>query len=564
MEAMDPITSMGIAKMPITNITSYDVLADPSVEGVVGEYQLDNYSKNIGNNRLKVFLTLYKQDYERTRRQNDVAGCESIVEDILHTLNAKCVPTGRFLVNAVSSASTSASASANGGQLPQPNNPVWNLMGEKEAKQLIRGILDGVPPPFSYHYQKQQIQEHQPSAHFASYNTNDTDEHKRRRRSSLLRRSASDSLLDDSKKVSRYDQHQQQQFEGRRMSKEEPIWSSCRRSNSNGVVSSLNRMDVILTSNRKALDPNCQSIGNNRLHILVAMQSGKYQVANMMQKDAILDEIMQTVNSFWKGRFLTESLDGSYEILDNADAKRALRNVFEMRSGQNLFTQGSSPGLNITTSNISSGLNNSQLMGNGSEGHDFNKMNLGNNMNNNNGNNLRDTLNTMRHVSMPSLPSSNIGTIANDTKRMLSRHISSSLLPNQLSSSTLSRIEPQVAVSGIEDLRSAAIKSLQKQKARQQVANRLEKVSSMRLSQQQLLNQQLQIQIGQSNSLNSLKNLNGVYNNDNNFTNNANASFPSYSMSGGSTRRQSSIFGAFDSSMMDEIVDAGCFDDEDE
>mmetsp|Transcript_25207 Transcript_25207/g.69501 ORF Transcript_25207/g.69501 Transcript_25207/m.69501 type:complete len:562 (-) Transcript_25207:247-1932(-) len=561
MEAMDAITSMGMGMgtgtQAIANITGYDVLVDPPVEGVVGEYQLDNYGKNVGNNRLKVFLTLYKQDYDRARRQNDVGGCESIVKDIIHTLNTKCVPTGRFLLNAVSS----MKGIMNGSHRGQMNVPIWNLMGEDDSKRLIHGILCGVPPPLSYRFWQQQIQDHQLGAQNNGCNSQETDELKRRRRSSLLRRSASDSLLDDSKKVSRFDQQQQQQFEGRRMSKEEPIWSSCRRSTSNGIVS-LNRMDVILTSNREALDPNCQSIGNNRLHILVAMQSGKYQLANYRQKDAILDEVMQTVNSFWKGRFLTESLGGSYEVLDNADAKRALRNIFDMRSGQNLFTQPSSQGMNITPNTISSGLNNSQLMGNSSGSQEFNNTNSGNDVNNGSGNgsgnNLRNSLNRMKQVSTSSLQPRNGNNISNDTKRMLSRQMSTSLLPNQLSSSTLSRIEPPVAVSGIDDLRSAAIKSLQKQKARQQVANRLEKVS-MRTSQQKF-QQPFQIQIGQNNGM---SNTNGVHSNDNNFHNIGNASFPSYSMGGGAKRRQSSIFGALDSTVMDEIV-GGCFDDEDD
>merc|ERR1719223_1997710 len=111
---------------------------------------------------------------------------------------------------------------------------------------------------------------------------------------------------------------------------------------------------------------------------------------------------------------------------------------------------------------------------------------------NNDMNKNRNQFNAMRNSSTSALPSGSNGFISNDTKKMLSRQMSSSMVPNQMSSSPLSRIEPPIALSGINDLRSAAIKSLQKQKARQQVANRLEKVS-MRNSQQQLqLQHQLQ------------------------------------------------------------------------
>lgn len=545
MQAMDSMHSNGVRN--ITNITSYDVLADPSVEGVVGEYQLDNYKKNVGNNRLKVFLALHQQDYDGARRQDNVLGCESIVANILHTLNQKCVPTGRFLINTV----TNFRMNNMGQVVPSasPQTPIWKLMGEHEAKQLIHGILKGVLPPDLYRYMQHQQQQQQQQRGAVQSNFNSSDEtevHKRRRRSSLLRRSASDSLLDDSKKVSRFDQ-QQFGLQNRRMSREEPIWSSSRRITNNGIVS-LNRMDVILTSTMDALDPNCQSIGNNRLHILVAMQSGKYQQANDRQKEAILDEVMQTVNSFWKGRFLTESMDGFYEVLDNEDAKCSLRHIFDMRSGQNLHSQSSAPAMNITP-NISSRLNNNPpLLGRENRHCEFDGINTTDKYSNLFRN---DHLNMMRNVSTSALPCGNNGLISDDTKKMLSRQISSSLIPTPISASSLSRIEPPIALSGINDLRSAAIKSLQKQKARQQVANRLEKVS-MRNSQQQL---QMQHQLQQPININMMNGVNG--------NNNINQVFPSFSMSGGAKRRASSIFGALDPSVMDEIVD-GCFDDEDD
>jgi hypothetical protein len=544
MQAVDSILSNG--RQTITNITSYDVLADPSVQGVVGEYQLNNYKKNVGNNRLKVFLEIHQQDYDRARRQDNAIGCDSIVTNILHTLNNKCVPTGRFLINAVTNTSIDNNMSQVGSS-QAIRSPVWILMGDHEAKRLIHGILKGGPPPDSYRYMQQQhqLQQQAVAAHLNPNSSgNGTEELKRRRRSSLLRRSASESLLDDSKKVSRFD-HQQLRSQNRRMSKEEPIWSSSRIMTNNEIVS-LNRMDVILTSTMDALDPNSQSIGNNRLHILVAMQSGKYQQGTDRQKEAILDEVMQAVNSFWQGRFLTETTSGCYEVLDNGVAKRSLRHIFDMRSGQNFNSHSSAPGLNITP-NISTRLNNdSQLMGGGSANHDFGRMNSA--IKNDN-QIMNDPMSMLGNASMSNLSSGN--NISNDTKNMLSRQMSSSLLPTPISASSLSMIEPPIALSGINDLRSAAIKSLQKQKARQQVANRLEKVS-MRIGQQHLqVQQQHQLQPNNINIMNGL--------NDNNI---GNHNLSSLSMNGGAKRRQSSIFGALDPSVMDEIVD-GCFDDED-
>lgn len=453
----------------------------------MGKYQLEKYTNNVGNNRLKVFLDLHQHEYDKGSRQDDAMVCDTIVTNILETLSKKCVPTGRFLINSVT-----------------PNNqpPVWKLMEEYEAKQLIHGIFKGVKPPDSYLFQQQLRME--PLKIDSNLGGGmGSDDHKRRRRSSLLRRSASESLLDDSKKVFKFDQDSSRQ--NRRMSREEPIWSSSRRLNNNKIIN-LNRMDVILTSTMDALDPNCQSIGNNRLHILVAMQSGKYQQANDRQKDSILNEVMQTVNSFWKGRFLTETMSGCYEELDNRDAKRSLRHIFDMRSGQSFLSQSAKPALNITPKVSSSGSKNPDV-----------EMSTSND------------------------------NISNDTKKLLARQMSST-------NPSLSRMVPPVAVSGIDDLRSAAIKSLQKQKARQQVANRLEKVS-MRNSQQQQLQKQMQQQPNNMN-VNGRTSTVGMNNGMQ-----GSASFTS-SFSGSAKRRQSSIFGNLDPTIMDEIVE-GCFDDED-
>jgi len=587
--------------MTITDITSYDVLADPPTEGIIGEYQLDKYKKNIGNNRLKIFLALYQSNYDRESRRENNADCNSIVNDVLNTLYERCVPTGRFLINAsknlnklncgnsngngydntnsndgtIASASTSTSTNDDGTAYP----PVWNIMKEEEAKELIHAILKGVSPPDQYkQQQQQQLQQQQgvkevplnPNLHLNSAkkeknitnnnNNNHQEEHKRRRRPSLLRRSASDSLLDDSKKVTRFDRQQQQRLHHRKV-KEEPAWSSSSSIQKDGTVT-LNRMDVILTSSMDALDPNCRSIGNNRLHILVAMQSGKYQQATVETRETILHEVIQTVNTFWKGRFLTESSDGYYEILDKADAKESLRLIFDTRSGQNLFsstsatTSTSDNHININKIPIADPAHSNEFVNNHTNSSKSAKY-LG-------GGTRPDafTLNSnmaMRHASTSAIPSGNTGIISNDTKHVLSRHISTSFLPTpSKQSSSLDRMEPPVGLSDIEDLRSAAVKSLQKQKARQKIANRLEKVSMTRSS--DFSNSSISNNSSTSTFSNNFNN-----NNSNNNTDNlpSSSSLPVGGIrSGIAKRRQSSIFGALDPTVMDEII-GSCFDDED-
>ena len=210
--------------------------------------------------------------------------------------------------------------------------------------------------------------------------------------------------------------------------------------------------------------------------------------------------------------------------------------------------------MNITP-NVPSRLNNnSDAVGSGGRAnHEFN---ITNNNNSRSNNQLlrNDPMNMMRGASTSTLPIGNNNFISEDTKKMLSRQMSSSLLPTPISNNSMNnsmpRIEPPIALSGINDLRSAAIKSLQKQKARQKVANKIEKVSMRNSSQQQL---QIQQQLIQPNSINIMNGMS--INNNNNFP-------PSFSTGGaGPKRRQSSIFGALDPTIMDEIVD-GCFDDD--
>ena len=607
--------------MTVTDIKCYDVLVDPPMDGVAGEYQLDDYKQNIGNNRLQVFLALYQSNYERECRRQNNAGCNSIVNDVLETYNRRCVPSGRFLMKGNNESSNNLSSenypntnrdgpdrrSINDDEVFKdrnvdgPTHPdVWNIMNENEAKELLHAILRGVPPPKRYkqwrhHQQKQQQQR---AGELQTNNNDQTDknsidqeERKRRHsRSSLLRRSASDTLLEDSKKVTKlFDREHQQQIhlEG----KEELTWTS---SPSNSTVS-LNRMDVILASSMDALDPSRQSIGNNRLQILVAMQSGKYQQTTPEARETILDEVVQTVNAFWKGRFLIEVSDGYYQILDKSDAKRSLRLIFDIRSGQDLFPSANAT---ATVSNVGNGLNRRNIRRSSQSAH-----RVGESMPNGF---ERKSIKVMRHASMSAIPTGNAGMIPTDTKHKLKRH-STPLLPAPLRhiSSSVDILDPLVGLSGIEDLRAAAVKSLQRQKRRQKIANKLEKVSMMR---NRNFRNDSNISINTSTNNNSVStmrssnfsnnsnansfdsNLNISYNNfpenqsytDNYDSNTGNRSFnigvhnninnvnqtslsSSFSIGRRETfarKRQSPTFGALDPSIMDEIV-TSCFDDDD-
>ena len=385
-----------ISVMDSASITNYDVLVEPPIPGKSGDYQLDKHKNHVGNNRLGVFLNLHRPGYDSAWKRSDMNECNNIVDKIFNTVCEQCVPRGRFLV--------SSSPNGNGDDsLPL----VWNQMDEISAKTFLRSVL-------------------QPTETTTTTNTNtsgtdqaeDSEEKKRRRRSSLLRRSASESLvgmvLDSKKKLSKF------------QTQEEPTaWKSHR----NGGVT-LKRMDVILTKSGNALDPNSQSVGNNRLHILVAMQSSKYQQAVMEGKEAIVNEVITTVNMFWKGRFLKEGGDG-YEELSKEEARDAVRSIFYMRAGQSLPKRSSLPAPTLQPFNTAMPL-------------------------------------PMRGVSLSgsiptSLPS-----------------INTNLQPgsgggggNQ-SSAAIMNSGPAVNIPEVEGLRAAAVDQLKKKKARQTIANRIE------------------------------------------------------------------------------------------
>lgn len=271
-------------------ITNYDVLVEPPIPGEgSGEFQLDNARNHTGNNRLEVFLGMDRENYDSARQRADFDECNRIVDKIVLTVCHKCEPNGRFLVSA-----------AIGGSV------LWNQMDEQSAKLLLHSILQ----PVTILPQRPQTV------------VEDTEK-KRRRRSSLLRRSASESMvgmvLDSKKKMTRSKLDQTQ---------EEP--SNWKSTLAGGVT--LRRMDVILSQPGYSLDPNSQSVGNNRLHVLVYMQSWQYQNATDNEKEAIVDEALQTVNKFWPGRFLVKSENG-YEELTKDQARNALRSMFLMRAG---------------------------------------------------------------------------------------------------------------------------------------------------------------------------------------------------------------------------------------
>jgi hypothetical protein len=518
--------------MDASTITNYDVLVEPpSLPGDEGgDYQLAKHKNHVGNNRLDVFLNLYQQGYDFAFKRGNFDECNSIVQKIVQTVCHQCVPPGRFLVCSK--------------DLRNIDRVVWTHMPEDQAKNLLHKILQPTRTSFD-------------------------DGLKRRRRSSLLRRSASESMVlafeDDKKKVTRLETMGNGSSWGQAVgggaggavisnynhgnNQRSSTMSNIETSNgtsfggvSIGNALCFNRMDVILTETRNALDPNSQSVGNNRLHILVAMHAEKYSSATPEGQMSIVSEVYQTVKTFWKGRFLAESnisssLHGrrNHEELEQDEAMYALQCIFNARTGQKTTQQGR----------------------------------------------------TLRH-SLPTMTSST-EQFFSQTNNALHKQASLTMI--------MSPPSPNEHLPDMQDMRSAAVKSLQKQRQRQTIANRLEKISQRNLTgvvgpppmqtaqpaahhmhhQQQQQQQQMQFGSGHAGGGIGGNNVSfanilpiGVNTLSPNHLSRMPARMPGSSRSYPSIlnqRRESTVLGKLDASVMEQLVadfeDADCDDEDD-
>ena len=169
---------------------------------------------------------------------------------------------------------------------------------------------------------------------------------KRGRRSSLLRRSNSFGSLFDKKKQPC--QHNHVFPTSRRSSKLQPSFirsygatpnlvSSADNSAlpevvssgpqmSEVVVSTYQGMDIVLQSDHKTLNSCKTIIGNNRLRILLELESGRFNLLPPAEKQNTVTNLLRTITEKWKGRMLAE--DGtSYRILSHSEATGAIYNL---------------------------------------------------------------------------------------------------------------------------------------------------------------------------------------------------------------------------------------------
>ncbi len=319
-------------------LSTYDVLVEPPILGVSTEYTLAKPNDHVGNQRFRVLLNMRQLTFGEAYKRQDNDECHRIVDELVDTVCNHVVPRGRFLVqrNMVNSSDTP--------------NMTWEIMDDSLLKSMLHKILrrteisstaflNSCPDEISsFMFDEDEGAAPRENSNGSSRAAfvfpaplipmNIDMGHKRRRRSSLLRRSNSETMMEmvlDNRKKLHLNVN-----DLRGGIKEEPTsWKS------SSPAGHLNRMDVVLTPSCNALDPSCITVGNNRLHILSAVRSGQFRSGTLDEQEKILDEMIETVCTFWKGRFLLETEGGGYDEVSKPDAREAMRMILEYASTVN-------------------------------------------------------------------------------------------------------------------------------------------------------------------------------------------------------------------------------------
>ena len=117
------------------------------------------------------------------------------------------------------------------------------------------------------------------------------------------------------------------------------------------VVSTFQGMDVVLQSDCKTLDSNPSIMGNNRLRILLNLESERYNLLSTAEQQRTAADLLKTITEHWKGRLLTEN-GSSYRVLNFSDAKDALQSL--LLAGNNTGTRRRREGASLSPTPSSS------------------------------------------------------------------------------------------------------------------------------------------------------------------------------------------------------------------
>jgi hypothetical protein len=359
----------------LIQVHDFDVLAD-ELPGDV--YDMDDFKKQIGNNRFDVLIHMYQESFNKNYTKNNQEECEEIVQKIVdvtcHKSSTSLHNQGRFLVKPLYSVNE------------------WRQLNDEECKQFVRQMLRAptieeeeipdqsgeeedlfapLPVTSKIDLGKMDI----PSSAFGNMELNDTK--KRGRRQSLLRRSASEStMMLDKKKglknlegelyraigqspppppnatLRRY--HSEDVPDTKPLPVDGPALRGLHRFKSvsdlppprslsdtdavankrehsrNGSAASgtiahaIEKMDVVLNGDRRSFSSRSDIIGNNRLRVMLTLEERKYLTLSPEEQTDAASNLVKAVTVYWGGRILADK-EFAYEILTHDESVEALK-----------------------------------------------------------------------------------------------------------------------------------------------------------------------------------------------------------------------------------------------
>lgn len=266
-------------------ISNWDVLLQISERSGGSGYELCSESNHVGNNRFDVLLNMNRSHFEEAQKEGDSMPA---VKRLIGIVTEQTSPPGRFLLR----------------------GSTWTIVPPDDVIAFVTELLT-VPLQSS------------PELPKASEDSDpEGNERKRGRRSSLLRRSLSASVIsalsesfmpDDKKKVSR----------GQRPSIKRVPWLSMRPARRTTIDA--RALDVIFNENGTELI--AKHTGNNRLQVMVDMQQLMFQGSPESKQKDMIAEIQSTVHTHWGGRFLCQTLSGTFEEMTQEEQADALMSL---------------------------------------------------------------------------------------------------------------------------------------------------------------------------------------------------------------------------------------------
>ena len=372
------------------------------------------HSYHVGNNRLEVLCNIHNQAFSDHQAKGDEANSAAIVEKIMNIVQNQCVPKGRFLERSSkgewsvvdiskarslvkqalikmtqgssSSAETAAGPGASQEEIKKKEQDDAEKKRRRRSSLLRRSVSSSMLPNLMKAGREFEL-------------TSFDDKKKASRQGSILRpgdssspnspvaspknspktspknspvNSRSNSPIppssshrrgtreksDAEKKIQLPDQPKPRPAFGRSHSVEVGQGRSTRRFATKytgpEIVKETLKMDVLLNTAKTSLLPGADLHGNNRLRVMVNIQTMTYQNAKDDEtKDKMAEELVNTIENFWGGRVLSiiPSMrrkggdDEQYIKLESIHALQAMRNLLSGKAAEKeeAFTQGIAP-----------------------------------------------------------------------------------------------------------------------------------------------------------------------------------------------------------------------------